>query len=262
MTYSQGVMRAAERLRAADSTRTPTEPVRELIGSLDEAYAVQSLLLGERESADNPLVGRKVGLTSAAVQQQLGVDQPDFGNLLADMEVGSDSVIDMERLIQPKVEAEIAFILGRDVDDVDRASVLAAVDWVAPALEIVDSRIRDWQISLFDTVADNASSGLFLLGSDRVAPGDVNLPDVRMSMTADGEPVSSGRGSDCLGDPVNALVWVARVAADQGRPLRAGEVVLSGALGPMVTLTEGSVIAVTISGVGTVSAQAGKREHT
>lgn len=262
MTYSQGVMRAAERLRIADSTRTPTEPVRDLIGSLDEAYAVQALLLDERVSADNPLVGRKVGLTSAVVQKQLGVDQPDFGNLLADMEVGSDSIIDMERLIRPKVEAEIAFILGRDVDDVDRASVLAAIDWVAPALEIVDSRIRDWQISLFDTVADNASSGLFLLGSERVALDDVNLLDARMSMTADGEPVSSGRGSDCLGDPLNALVWVARVAADQGRPLRAGEVVLSGALGPMVALTEGSVIAVTISGVGTVSAQAGKREHT
>lgn len=247
----------ARALSVALATRRPIEPIASSLGSLEDAYAVQALLMGERESDDNPLVGHKVGLTSEAVRAQLGVDQPDFGILLADMELRDGAVIDMRRLIQPKVEAEIAFVLADDVEDVDRDAVLAAVEYAAPALEIVDSRIIDWRIGLFDTVADNASSGLYVLGGDAVDPRGVDLREVLMTMTVDGEVVSTGRGADCLGDPVEALVWVARTAAAQGRPLRAGEVVLSGALGPMVTLRAGVEVVADITGIGSVTATVG-----
>lgn len=248
---------AARALSTALATRRPIEPISPTLRSLEEAYAVQALLMGERETDDNPLVGHKVGLTSDAVRAQLGVDQPDFGILLADMELRDGATIDMRRLIQPKAEAEIAFVLAADVDEVDRQSVLAAVEYAAPALEIVDSRIVDWRIALFDTVADNASSGLYVLGTDAVDPREVDLREVHMTMSVDGEVVSTGRGSDCLGDPVEALVWVARTAAAQGRPLRAGEVVLSGALGPMVALRAGTEVVAEITGVGRVAATVG-----
>lgn len=248
---------AARALTEALESRAPIEPIAATLTSLDEAYAVQALHMAERESADNPLVGHKVGLTADAVRAQLGVDQPDFGILLADMEIRPGGQIDMRRLIQPKVEAEIAFVLDADVDALDREAVLRAVEYATPALEIVDSRIRDWRIGLFDTVADNASSGMYVLGDDTVDPRRVDLREVAMTMTIDGEVASTGRGADCLGDPVEALVWVARMAASQGRPLRAGEVVLSGALGPMVALRPGMTITAQISDVGSVSAIAG-----
>lgn len=251
------IERAAETLRTALVTRVPGPPISGELRSLAEAYMVQELVMASRESDENPLVGHKVGLTSDAVRAQLGVDQPDFGILLADMEVRAGEQIDMTRLIQPKVEAEIAFVLASDVDELDRESVLAAVEYAVPALEIVDSRIADWRISLFDTVADNASSGLYVLSDDAVDPRAMDLRTVEMIMTIDGEVMSTGRGSDCLGDPVDALVWVARTAAAQGRPLRGGEVVLSGALGPMVALRPGMKVVAEISGIGRVSATAG-----
>jgi 2-keto-4-pentenoate hydratase len=257
MSGDDRIRTAARALATALVTRTPIEPITPMLHDLDEAYRVQTLLMAERETDDNPLVGHKVGLTSQAVRAQLGVDQPDFGILLADMELRGGAVIDLRRLIQPKIEAEIAFVLADDVDSLDRDAVLAAVEYAAPALEIVDSRIRDWRIGLFDTVADNASSGLYLLSDDAVDPREIDLREVEMTMTVDGELVSTGRGSDCLGDPVEALVWVARTAAAQGRPLRAGEVVLSGALGPMVTLRAGTEIVAEITGVGRVAATVG-----
>lgn len=248
---------AAHALRGALESRRPVPPIGGSLSSIDEAYEVQALLMASRESDDNPLVGHKVGLTADAVRAQLGVDQPDFGILLADMEIRCGAQIDMRRLIQPKVEAELAFVLDRDVDELDRESVLRAVGYVTPALEIVDSRIENWRIALYDTVADNASSGMYVLGEETVDPRGLDLRDIEMTMTIDGVVVSTGRGSDCLGDPVEALVWVARTAAAQGRPLRAGEVVLSGALGPMVTLHPGARVAADITGIGRVHATAG-----
>ncbi|QNO37368.1 fumarylacetoacetate hydrolase family protein [Protaetiibacter sp. SSC-01] len=248
---------AARALTEALETRVPIAPIASTLRSLEEAYEVQALHMAERESADNPLVGHKVGLTSDAVRRQLGVDQPDFGILLADMEIHDRGQIDMRRLIQPKVEAEIAFVLDTDVDELDRESVLRAVEYATPALEIVDSRIQDWRIGLFDTVADNASSGMYVLGEAAVDPRRIDLREVVMRMSIDGEVASTGRGADCLGDPVEALVWVARTAAAQGRPLRAGEVVLSGALGPMVALRPGMSVVAEVDGLGRVAAIAG-----
>jgi 2-keto-4-pentenoate hydratase len=250
------IQAAADRLRQATRTRTPCEPVRDLIGRDDvsTAYAVQKVIVDERLAAGGRVVGRKVGLTSTAVQQQLGVDRPDFGVLFADMEVANGGVVPDGVLLQPKVEAEVAFILGRDLDGaIDDAAVREAVEFAVPALEIVDSRIADWDISFGDTVADNASSGLFVLGNERLPLAKIEPADVLMTLRLDGEQVSQGAGRACLGDPLNALAWLARTTRDLGEPLRAGQVVLSGALGPMVAVTSGARVDTDISGLGRVA---------
>ncbi len=255
----QEISQAAARLRESAQTGVPAEPVRDLLGTdLDAAYVVQEENIKSLESETDPRVGRKVGLTSPAVQQQLGVDQPDFGVLLASMDVSNLDEIPSSRLMQPKVEAEIAFIMAKDVTDPTRENVIDAVGEVAAALEIVDSRVRDWDITIVDTVADNASSGLFVLSPERKSLSEIDTVAVEMSMTSNGEVASTGNGRACLGDPINALVWVAETACNLGRPLQAGEVVLSGALGPMVLFPPGTTVVATLSGLGSVSATASK----
>lgn len=250
----------ADRLLAALKEKTPVDPITADLGdSLDAAYEVQELVMADLESPTNPRVGRKVGLTSPAVQQQLGVDQPDFGVLLADMEVAQGDQVDSNRLIQPKVEAEIAFVMGKDVEDASPEAVLDAVDYMVAALEIVDSRVSNWNITIVDTVADNASSGLFTLGTTKKTLDELDPKFVDMEMTVDGKVASVGNGEACLGDPRNALIWVAQTAQNLGAPLRAGEVVLSGALGPMALFPPGSTVTAKISGLGTVSATASER---
>jgi 2-keto-4-pentenoate hydratase len=229
----------ANTLLGALNTARPCEPVRDVLGGdLDAAYEVQELLIQSRVSTRNRRVGRKVGLTAPAVQRQLGVDQPDFGVLLSEMQRGEDEEIPSSRLIAPRIEAEIAFVMGRDVEDTDRDAVLSAVDFVVPSLEI--------------------SSAYFVLGSGKATLNDYAPAGAEMVMTINGQQVSQGTGADCLGDPINALLWVAETAAALGRPLRAGEVVLSGALGPMAPLKAGDVVEARISGLGTVTATASK----
>jgi len=163
--------------------------------------------------------------------------------------------IPFSRLLQPKAEAEIAFLLARDIDDAsDRASVRSAVELAFPALEIVDSRIADWRIVITDTVADNASSGVFVIGSKGVPLADVEPADVTMRMRRNSELVSQGTGRDCLGDPLNALAWLADTAIKFGAPLRAGDIVLSGALGPMISVRPGDVFEAVIEPLGTITA--------
>ncbi|WP_330256948.1 fumarylacetoacetate hydrolase family protein [Nocardia sp. NBC_00565] len=243
MTDSPAVRAAAERLAVATSTGVSAAAVRDLIGSDDVelAYAVQRIGTRRRLAEGARLVGRKIGLTSPAVQRQLGVDQPDFGVLFADMDVAQTPASQRPRLLQPKIEAELAFVLSDDLDfdQLDAISARGAIECAVAALEIVDSRIADWDISFADTVADNASSGWFVLGADRLSVDDFEPRDIGMSMFVDGEIVSTGTGSACLGDPLNALAWLARTARDFGDPLRAGEIVLSGALGPMAPLRPG-----------------------
>lgn len=256
-----GVAQAAARLDAAARTRRPCSPVRDLIAAddVDAAYAVQQVLVEARIAAGARVVGRKIGLTSEAVQRQLGVDRPDFGVLFDDMRYRQDETIPLDRLLQPKVEAEIAFVLGTDLADgeLDAARVRAAVAHAVPALEIVDSRVARWDISFADTVADNASSGLFVLGADTVPLSEVEPAQTGMTMTIGETVVSTGSGAACLGDPLNALKWLAVTAREFGRPLRAGQVVLSGALGPMVPVEPGSVVTARITGLGTVTARFG-----
>jgi 2-keto-4-pentenoate hydratase len=248
---------AIARLTTAAAERQPCEPVRDVlpIGDIDTAYTVQSALIARRTDAGARVVGRKIGLTNPKVQAQLGVDQPDFGVLLDDMACPQDRAVDITRLLQPKIEAEIAFVLAADLDSesITDADVAAATGYVVAALEIVDSRIAGWDISIVDTVADNASSGLFVLGDERVPLDNLDLAAISMTMHKDGQPASTGTGADCLGNPLTAVAWLANTARAYGVPLRAGDIILSGALGPMVTVEAGSTFTAHITGIGSVT---------
>ena len=250
---------AGRRLDEARRTRVPSGPVRDLLpaGDVDAAYAVQLGHVERRVADGRRVVGRKIGLTSPAVQAQLGVDQPDFGFLLDDMACPAGEPIDPSRLLQPRIEAEIAFVLAADLDapDVGEADVAAATAGIVAALEIVDSRVAGWDIGIVDTVADNASSGLFVLGADLRSPGLVDLVGCAMTLWRDDEVVSTGSGAACLGNPLTAVAWLARAAHRYGKPLSAGEVVLSGALGPMVAVAPGNAFRATIGGLGSVRAR-------
>jgi 2-keto-4-pentenoate hydratase len=246
------------RLTEARVTGRPCPPVRTLLppGDLGAAYAVQEAWTTGQVEAGAAVIGRKIGLTNPAVQTQLGVDRPDFGTLLDTMQCPPGVPIDVRRLLQPKIEAEVAFVLGRDLDgpDLGPADVLAATSWLCPALEIVDSRIEGWDIDIVDTIADNASSGLFTLGPARRSPGEVDLAACPMRMWRSEELVSTGSGAACLGHPAAAVAWLAATAREHGRPLRAGDVVLSGALGPMVRVAPGDRFDAEIGGLGRVTA--------
>ena len=250
------VLQAADRLRTAGDRAVPCPPVRDLLGAtdVDSAYQVQLVLIGERIAQGRVRVGRKIGLTSPVVQAQLGVDQPDFGTLLDDMLVPPGGSVGPGRLLQPKVEAEVAFRLGADLDgDLTPDLVRAAVATAHAAIEIVDSRIAGWDISIVDTVADNASSGLFVIADRGVDLAECEPAEVEMSLAVNGETRSTGTGRACLGDPLHALLWLARTAAAQGAPLRAGEIVLSGALGPMVAVLPGDQVSAEITGLGPIA---------
>lgn len=266
MGSEEQVTAAVERLATALETRVPCAPVRDLIGTddLPAAYAVQQGLVQQRLSAGSTVVGRKIGATSKAVQDQLGVDQPDFGYLLDDMDVSDDTAsaggISMGRLVQPRVEAEVAFRLGRDIDVADESDITLelvrlCVDVALPALEIVDSRIADWDIGFTDTVADNASSGLYVVGTDGRSLSELEPRDVEMSLTINGEVRSSGNGVACLGDPLEALRWLAVQCYRFGDPLREGHLVLSGALGPFVPFEPGDHVEASITGFETLVAE-------
>jgi 2-oxo-3-hexenedioate decarboxylase/2-keto-4-pentenoate hydratase len=255
---SAAVTDAAARLREAAATGVPVAPVRDLIGrdDVEAAYAVQQLNVADRLAGGATVVGRKIGLTSTAVQQQLGVDQPDFGVLFDDIAYADGDTVPFGAVLQPRAEAEVAFVLKDDLVDgpLDSAQVRDAVDFAVAAIEVCGSRVADWDISFGDTVADNASSGVYVLGTERRTLDEVDPAEVTMSMSIDGEEVSTGNGAACLGDPINAVVWLAQKARELGEPLRAGQVVLSGALGPMRPVHPGAQVRVSISGLGTVSA--------
>jgi len=253
---SRIVADAARRLRDAEAGRIACDPVRNLIAvtDIDSAYAVQQANVALGLDAGRRIAGRKIGLTAKVVQAQLGVDQPDFGVLFADMSVDDDGDIELAHLIAPRVEAEVAFIFERDlVHEVSTAAdVMRATAFVVPAIEIVDSRVREWDISIVDTVADNASSARYVLGTSPRALTDVDVCAVTMTMTSVDKEVSAGSGRACLGNPVNAVVWLANVLAARGEQLRAGDVVLSGALGPMARVERSGRYEASIIGLGTV----------
>ncbi len=233
------------------------DPIRSRIpgGELGAAYRVQDLNTEVWIGEGRVPVGHKVGLTSRAVQQQLGVDQPDVGVLFADTMVLDGHEDQLSKYFQPKIEAEIALVLADAIDNPEATNVdvIRAVDFVVPAIEIVDSRIRDWDIGLLDTVADNASSAGFVLGNTPLNLRGLDLRNCTMSITSRSKFLSEGIGSACLGHPLNAAVWLARHMARSGTPLQSGEVLLTGALGPMVTPEAGEEYAVEISGLGQLS---------
>lgn len=255
----------AASLWQAARTGQPIAPLREAAAQrgvapdASQAYTVQRINRDRRIRAGDRVVGRKIGLTSRAVQLQLGVDSPDYGNLWARGAYGDSDEVPMASLIQPKVEGEVALVLGRDLDapDATIADLVRATDFALAALEIVDSRIADWRIGLFDTIADNASAGAFVLGGDPVRLDRLTLRDAGMTLTRNGEVASEGVGSACLGHPLNAAAWLARALAREGEPLRAGDIVLTGALGPMVAARAGDRFEARIEGLGAVSVRFG-----
>ena len=253
---------AALALRQAAQTREYIAPLRETYPdiTIESAYAIQRLNTEQKCGDGHRVVGCKIGLTSLAVQKQLGVDQPDFGMLFDYMSYGDSEPIPFDTLTQPKIEAEIAFVLGRDLtmNNPGQLDVLNAVEYVLPALEIVGSRIANWNIGIADTIADNASSSSFVLGSTPKKLGEIDLRLCGMVLERAGDPVSTGAGAACLGNPLNAVVWLARTMAALATPLKAGSVVLSGALGPMAAVHAGDIFEARISGLGSVRAVFGQ----
>lgn len=252
------IVAAADRLFSASSTQTPCFPVRDLIDrhDIDAAYDIQSWNIGAQLKNGRTVAGRKIGLTSRAVQNHLGAGSPDFGVLLDNFDVSSDAVIDSGRLLQPRIEPEIALILAADIcEPICAEQAREFVSEVCAAFEILDSRIKEWDISLADTVADNASAGLYVLGESvrtKDAPG---LTDVTVTMTEGGRRIPDGEASDAFGSLWEALAWLANTSVEYGLPLRAGEVVLTGNLGPVVAVKPGSTYAASISGIGEVTAE-------
>lgn len=243
-----------EALRARRVIEPLTEREPEI--SIDDAYHV-SLRMVERRVADGEsIIGKKIGVTSKAVQNMLNVHQPDFGYLTDRMVYGNgDEMPISEQLIQPRAEGEIAFILKRDLTGpgVTNADVLRATEAVLPCFEIVDSRIRDWQIKIQDTVADNASCGLFVLGDRAVDPRKVDLATAGMVVEKNGELLSTGAGAAALGSPVNCVAWLANTLGRFGISLKAGEVILSGSLVPLEPIQAGDFMRVDIGGIGSAS---------
>lgn len=246
----------AARLRHAYAG-PPLAPLRdELPGAtLEDAYAIQAANTTYWLGEGRKRTGAKIGLTSKAVQVQLGVDQPDFGTLFADMEIADGGTVPSGRLLQPKVEAEIAFCLARRLEEVPRdlAELAAAVAYAVPSIEIVDSRIANWNIGIVDTIADNASSGLYVLGATPTLVRDLDLKLCGMVLERSGNVVSLGAGAACLGNPLYALGWLAQTMADLGNPLEEGDIVLAGALGPMVAVEPGDSFIASIAGLGSVT---------
>jgi 2-keto-4-pentenoate hydratase len=260
MTEDAGgrIAAAADRLRTADETRTPCANLRDLFAGDDVAagYAVQEHNTRRWETAGRRIVGRKIGLTSGVVQAQLGVDQPDYGMLWADAAYADAEPVDLSRVLQPKAEGEVALVLGRDLDreGLTIVDLLGAVAYALPAIEVVGSRVANWEISALDTIADNASAGAFVLGTVPVALSGFDPRLCGMVLERRGEPVSVGAGAACLGNPLTAALWLARRMVAVGRPLREGDIVLSGALGPLVPVATGDVLELRINGLGSVRA--------
>jgi 2-oxo-3-hexenedioate decarboxylase/2-keto-4-pentenoate hydratase len=251
------IAEAARLLRDALDTREPIAPLTarypEL--SLADAYAIQSLNRERSLAAGHRLVGHKIGLTSQPMQTLLGVDEPDFGYILDDMVLTSGARVGADRFCAPKVEPELAFLLSRPLfgPDVTAADVYAATEAVAVALEIVDSRIRDWQLTLPDTVADNASSGAVVIGDWVPWTGDLHLPGVQASLKLNGSEVDTGLGAAVMGDPAEAVAWLARALSPFGAQIEAGQFVMSGSITTAVAIAAGDSAEATIDGVGTVS---------
>jgi 2-keto-4-pentenoate hydratase len=252
------IQEAADRLWQAHIEQRPCAPVRDLIGmtDIDAAYAIQKKNTERWLQQGRRLVGRKIGLTSKAVQKQLGVDQPDFGMLFADMCAADGELINAGRILQPKIEAEIALVIERPLTHEKHtvADIINATAYALPALEIVGSRVASWDIKLTDTIADNASSGMFVLGSRPVKLADFDIVNCGMLMERRGDQVSIGAGAACLGNPLHAAVWLADVMTRFGQPLQPGDIIMTGALGPMVAVSAGDVFDAQIEGLGRVSA--------
>ena len=262
---AQAVDQSALSLLAAYRTRRPIGPLVSTFPTLtvDDAYAIQLAQVGAWLAEGRRIAGRKVGLTSPAMQAQMKVSQPDFGHLMDDMFFAEHVPVPADRFLQPRAEPEVAFVLGRDLcgPGVTVAAAAAAVDFVLPALEIIDSRIAQWQIGIVDTIADNASSGGVVLGSTARRIGEVDLRLGGCVLVRNGEIADTGAGGAVLGSPLNSLAWLANTLGDRGEGLRAGQVILPGSITASIAFEPGDVITATMAGLGSVTAVIAAREE-
>ena len=244
----------ADRLQIAERCRAPIAPLVESYPELSVADAYRIQLHNIRRRGV-PVVGHKVGLSSLAMQQMMGVDEPDYGHLLADMRLTDEAPVDAGAYCYPRVEIEVAFLLGADLPGAEctEADVLAATKAYAPSIELIDSRIVDWRISLADTIADNASSAGFVLGRARVAPGAIDIRGIDATLHRAGELVAAGRSDAVLGNPVTAVAWLARTVAGFGVRLRAGHIIMPGACARAIDARPGDRFVASFAGLGTVS---------
>jgi len=256
---SAEISAAAQRLHLAEAQRSPIPPlVKDYAGlSVREAYQIQIAVIDLKVADGARVIGKKTGLTSKAMQQMLGVNEPDFGHLLDTMMIADGQTVSLSGLIQPKVEAEIAFMLASDLKGpgVTARQVLEATTSVTASLEIIDSRVADWKIALADTIADNASSGRVVLGKTRVPPDGMDLRLTGMVFEKNGEIMATGAGAAVLGHPANAVAWLANQLAEYGYSLKANEVILPGALSAAIPVATGDVVTATFDRLGTVSAK-------
>ncbi|CAM4269376.1 2-keto-4-pentenoate hydratase [Lacicoccus alkaliphilus] len=235
------------------------KPIPPITGShpditVEEAYRAQLQYVEKRLADGTAIVGKKIGLTSRAMQEMLGVDRPDYGHILDDMVFSEDTAIDTGRFIAPKVEFEIAFVLKEDIDGakVTLENVADTIDYALPAAEIIDSRIRDWRIKFEDTVADNGSSAGAVLGGGHVPLKNIDLPSVKMEVFKNGEKISEGEGAAVLGNPLKAVVWLAEALHEYGISLKAGEIILAGALTKAEAVRSGDTFKATFDHLGEV----------
>jgi 2-keto-4-pentenoate hydratase len=248
---------AADVLETAERSRVPVEPLVARYPGADvvDAYEIQLLNIRRRLAAGATVLGHKVGLSSLAMQQMMGVDEPDYGHLLSDMAVASSTPVDAARYCSPRVEVEVGFVLGSALpgEGCTEEDVLAATEAVAPSIELIDSRIAEWRIGLVDTIADNASSAGFVLGPERVRPADIDLLDIDARLTRNGEEVARGRSDAVLGNPATAVAWLARKVAGFGVRLEAGHVILPGSCTRAIDARPGDEFLATFDGLGTVA---------
>ena len=223
--------------------------------TIEDAYQIQLRMIQRRLDAGEHVVGKKIGVTSKVVMDMLKVNQPDFGHLLSGMVYNEGQPISAGSMIAPKAEAEVAFILARDLEGpgVTAADVLRATDCVMPCFEIVDSRIKDWKIKIQDTVADNASCGVLTLGGLRKSPRDIDLALAGMVLEKNGEIISTSCGASVQGSPVNAVAWLANTLGRLGIGLKAGDIILSGSQSPLVPVVAGDSLYCSVGGLGGTS---------
>lgn len=249
--------RFAEHLAQAETSGQGVSPLTDLDPTITihEAYQVQLINIQRKVDSGQRIVGKKIGLTSLAMQNLLGVDQPDYGHLLDGMVIENGGEISLNRVLQPKVEAEIAFVLKKDLEgpNVTVMDVIQATDYILPALEIVDSRIADWNIKLQDTIADNASSGLYVLGGKPICIDQVDLAQIGMVLYKNGEVMNTGVGAAALGNPSTCVAWLANKLHEYGIVLKAGEVILSGALSAAINAEPGDYFQARFANLGEVS---------
>ncbi|MFO7263997.1 MAG: fumarylacetoacetate hydrolase family protein [Bacillota bacterium] len=248
-----------EHLWKAETEKVTVAPLTEMFPNLtvEEAYQIQLKVIEKKVQQGQRIVGKKIGLTSLAMQQLLGVDQPDYGHLLDRMEVKKGQPVPVEGLFKPRIEAEVAFVLKQDLrgPGITIEDVYEATDYIVPSFEVVDSRITNWRIKLADTIADNASSGLFLLGEQKFKVEDVDLPSIKMDLYKNGEYMNTGYGTDVLGNPAFCVAWLANKLAEYNIYLNAGEVILSGALSAALDVEKGDHFRAVFTQLGEIEIQ-------